>query len=143
MNEKLEELGLSDTSHFTNCVGVYDDEHYCTARDMALILRAAMEDEFCREVLTTPVYMSAPTPEHPEGQVLSNWFLRRMEAQETGGATVLGGKKGYVSQSGNCAASFGTDEEGHCYLCVTGKGGTERQVVAQHAELYRSYGKAE
>ena len=24
MNEKLEELGLSDTAHFTNCVGLYD-----------------------------------------------------------------------------------------------------------------------
>ena len=27
MNEKLKELGLSDTAHFTNCVGVYDEDH--------------------------------------------------------------------------------------------------------------------
>lgn len=139
MNEKAEELGLSGTTHFANCVGIYDDEHYTTARDMALILRAAMADEFCRTVLTTPIYMSEPTPEHPEGQVLSNWFLRRIETQDSGGVTVLGGKKGYVSQSGNCAASCGTDEAGHTYLCVTGKGGTEWQVVRQHAALYERY----
>lgn len=139
MNEKLEELGLSETTRFTNCVGIYDDEHYTTARDMAAILRAAMQDEFCRTVLTTPIYMSEPTPEHPEGQVLSNWFLRRVETQDSGGVTVLGGKKGYVTQSGNCAASCGTDEAGHTYLCVTGKGGTEWQVVRQHAALFRQY----
>lgn len=30
MNAKLEELGLSKTAHFTNCVGIYDEKHYCT-----------------------------------------------------------------------------------------------------------------
>ena len=35
MNEKLEELGLSETSHFTNCVGLYDPNHYTTVEDMA------------------------------------------------------------------------------------------------------------
>ena len=43
MNQKLEELGVSGTAHFTNCVGLYDENHYCTVTDMALILRAAME----------------------------------------------------------------------------------------------------
>ncbi len=38
MNEKLEELGLSDTAHFTNCVGLYDPAHKCTVYDMAMIL---------------------------------------------------------------------------------------------------------
>ena len=35
MNEKLKELGLSDTAHFTNCVGLYDENHYCTVYDIA------------------------------------------------------------------------------------------------------------
>ena len=35
MNKKLEELGISDTAHFTNVVGAYDEDHYCTALDMA------------------------------------------------------------------------------------------------------------
>ena len=40
MNAKLEELGLSDTAHFTNCVGLYDEDHHCTVKDMAVILEA-------------------------------------------------------------------------------------------------------
>ena len=43
MNEKLEELGIADTAHFTNCVGLYDEAHKCTVSDMAVILEAAMD----------------------------------------------------------------------------------------------------
>ena len=36
MNQKLDELGLSETAHFTNCIGIYDENHYCTVYDMAM-----------------------------------------------------------------------------------------------------------
>lgn len=138
MNQKVKELGLSETTHFTNCVGLYDEEHYCTVRDMALLLKAALENPYCREVLSTPVYLSESTPEHPEGQVLSNWFVRRMEEQKTGNIRVLCAKTGYVPQSGNCAASYGEDGAGNGYLCVTGKAYSSKQVIYDHAELYRT-----
>ena len=35
MNEKAEELGCTNT-HFTNPHGLHDEEHYVSARDMAL-----------------------------------------------------------------------------------------------------------
>ena len=44
MNERLKELGLSKTAHFTNCVGVFDENHYCTAYDIAMILEAAIDN---------------------------------------------------------------------------------------------------
>ncbi|MBQ1834713.1 MAG: D-alanyl-D-alanine carboxypeptidase [Oscillospiraceae bacterium] len=141
MNEKAAELGIADTSHFTNCVGVYDPEHYCTARDMAAILKAALENELCRTVLTTPVYFSQETEQHSPGQTLSNWFVRRMSIRDTGEARVLCGKTGYVAESGNCAASYGEDAAGRGYLCVTGKGGTQWQVIADHERLYQQYGQ--
>ena len=84
MNQKAKELGISDTTHFTNCVGLYNEAHHCTVRDMAVILNAAMENELCREVLDARTYETAPTQEHPEGQILSNWFLRRIEDKDTG-----------------------------------------------------------
>lgn len=56
MNDKLKELGLSDTAHMTNCVGIYDEDHYCTVYDMAMIMEAAVENELCREVLATHTY---------------------------------------------------------------------------------------
>ena len=52
MNAKLAELGLAETAHFTNCVGLYDESHVCTVYDMAMILKAAMDNELCRQVLS-------------------------------------------------------------------------------------------
>ena len=140
MNEKLEELGISDTAHFTNCVGLYDEDHHCTVTDMAVILKAAMENDLCREVLSAHTYETAPTPQHPEGQVLSNWFLRKIEDHDTEQAVrAVGAKTGYVAQSGNCAASWGEDADGNAYLCVTGNAGSSWQAIFDHAALYRDY----
>ena len=139
MNIKIQELGLSETTHFTNCVGIYDEEHYCTVEDMALLMRAAIEDDFCKSVLSTAVYTSEATDEHPEGQVLSNWFLRRIEDQGTGDITVSCGKTGYVPESGNCAVSYGETSTGSGYICVTGNGSSSWQVIYDHAALYQNY----
>lgn len=139
MNQKLDELGLSETAHFTNCVGLYDKEHGCTSADMALIMKAALENEKCRQVICTKVYYSVPTPEHPEGQVLSNWFIRSLEDKNNGVVNVLGGKRGYVPESGNCAVSYGETESGKSYICVTGRSYNQKQTIYDHAALYKEY----
>lgn len=140
MNAKLEELGLSGTAHFTNCVGLYDENHHCTVTDMAVILRAAMENDLCRQVLSAHTYETSPTLQHPEGQVLSNWFLRKIEDHDAGQAVrAVGAKTGYVVQSGSCAASWGEDSAGNQYICVTADAGSSWQAIFDHAALYKNY----
>ena len=139
MNEKLEELGIADTAHFTNCVGLFDENHKCTVSDMAVILEAAMDNALCREVLGARTYETAPTTDHPEGQILSNWFLRRIEDKDTGGITVTGAKTGYVVESGNCAASYGEAADGHRYICVTADAASSWQAIYDHVALYKTY----
>lgn len=138
MNQKLEQLGLSDTAHMTNCVGVYDKDHYCTAVDMAMILEAALDDELCRKVLSEHIYTTSKTEQHPEGIELSNWFLRRIEDKDSGGE-VVAGKTGFVDQSGNCAASFCVDEDGKSYICVTAGANSQRRCINDHAGLYKKF----
>ncbi len=138
MNEKLEELGLSETAHFTNCVGIYDENHYCTAYDMAMIMEAAIENELCREVLTAHTYTTSETAQHPEGIIISNWFLRRIEDKE-GGEGVVCAKTGYVAQSKSCAASYAEDKEGNGYICVTAGAESQWRCIYDHAGLYRKY----
>lgn len=139
MNEKVAELGLSKTAHFTNCVGLYDKEHTCTVYDIAMILRAAMENELCREVLTTKIYQIPANGEHPEGMTLSNWFLRRIEDYVPEGMEVIGAKTGYVSQAGNCAASIARTDSGNYYICVTGNTTSSKQCVQDHVQLYMTF----
>lgn len=139
MNKKLEELGLSDTAHFTNCVGLYDENHYCTVEDMALMLKAAMDNELCREVLSTKIYTTAPTAQHTEGQDLSNWFLRRIEDKDTGAIEVLCAKTGYVAEAGSCAASSGVTADGSEFLCVTANAYSSWRAIYDHVDLYNAY----
>ena len=139
MNEKLEELGLSDTAHFTNCVGLYDEAHKCTVSDMAVMLEAAMDNDLCREVLGARTYETAPTTDHPEGQILSNWFLRRIEDKDTGDVTVTGAKTGYVAESGNCAVSCGETADGRRYICVTADAHSAWRAIYDHVDLYKTY----
>lgn len=138
MNQKLEALGLSETAHFTNCVGVYDDAHYCTVQDMAMILKTALDDPFCKQVLGTKIYHTASTEQHPLGQDLSNWFLRSIEDIDTGSIAVRYAKRGYVGESGFCSASCGQTEDGAMYLCVTGKSTSHAQTIRDHAQLYKT-----
>ncbi|MDO4305154.1 MAG: serine hydrolase [Bacillota bacterium] len=138
MNEKLVQLGLSDTAHMTNCVGIYDEEHYCTAYDMAMILEAAIDNELCREVLSAHTYTTSKTEQHPEGITISNWFLRRIEDKDTGGEVICA-KTGYVVQSGNCAASYGVDMAGKEYICVTADAHSAWRCIYDHVELYKQF----
>lgn len=139
MNEKLAELGLSGSAHMTNAVGLYDKNHYCTVYDMAVMMKAAMENELCREILSSRTYTTSKTTEHPDGITVSNWFIRRIEDKETGGE-VIAGKTGYVVQSGNCAVSyavFGPDKKP--YICVTAGSHSSWRCIYDHVDIYSRY----
>ncbi len=138
MNKKLEELGLSETAHFTNCIGIYDENHYCTVYDMAVIMNAALNNETCREVMSARTYNTSLTEQHPEGILLSNWFLRRIEDKDTGGEVICG-KTGYVNESGSCAVSYGTDKNGRGYICVTVNAAGKWKCIYDHVDLYKKF----
>ena len=138
MNDKLNELGLSDTAHFTNCVGVYDADHYCTLLDMAMILKAAEENELCHQVLNARTYLTTPTTEHPDGLQISNWFLRRIEDKDTHG-DVVGAKTGFVNQSGCCGASYQISNDGTHYICVTADAWSSWRCIYDQVDIYETY----
>lgn len=138
MNAKLKELGLSDSSHFTNCVGIYDADHYSTVYDMAVIMKTATDNEFLRGVLSARTYETSTTAQHTEGLLISNWFLRRIEDKDTHGV-VLCAKTGFVVQSKSCAASLAADGYGKEYICVTAGAGSSWQCIYDHVALYQKY----
>lgn len=138
MNQKLEELGIAGSTNFTNCVGLYDEDHYSTVYDMAVIMKAAMQNDLCREFLSKHVYTTKPTREHPDGIEISNWFLRRIEDKDTGGE-VLCAKTGYIVQSKNCAVSYGTFAGGTPFICVTAGSTSGWRCIYDHVEIYNRY----
>lgn len=141
MNENVKELGLSDTAHFTNVVGKYDENLNCTMTDMAVILSVAMQDELLRDVLSTRIYhtdIKYPDLDMPNGMEISNWFLRRIEDKEMPGE-VIGAKTGFVNQSGFCSASYFEASNGKRYICVTGNANSSWRAIYDHVGVYRCY----
>ncbi|MBQ1946155.1 MAG: D-alanyl-D-alanine carboxypeptidase [Clostridia bacterium] len=55
MNQYAVSIGCTDT-HFTNPHGLHDENHYTTARDMALIAREAMQNENFRSIAKSTTY---------------------------------------------------------------------------------------
>lgn len=80
MNRKAKELGM-DNTHFVNPHGLTDEEHYTTAADMAILTRAAMQNEALMKIVGTPVYTTSPTNKHKDGITVetTNRFISKKE----------------------------------------------------------------
>lgn len=137
MNEEVSALGLTNT-HFTNPVGFYDDNHYSTPYEISIIMMAALDNELCKEVLTTKVYNSSATDVNPEGITISNWFLRKIEDKDIGGE-IGGAKTGFVNESGNCAVSSMVSTSGTEYICCTANSTSSWRCIYDHVDIYKAY----
>lgn len=140
MNQKAQQLGLKNT-HFTNSSGLFDKNHYTTAEDMAVIIRAAMENDLCKKILSTYQYTTKKTAQNPDGIELTSTLFSYMYGTEPDGATILGGKTGFVSESGYCIASFGKSDSGAEYVCITLKGVSLWPTIYDQIDLYSRYAK--
>ena len=137
MNDEVTSLGLTDT-HFTNPVGFYNEDHYSSAYDISIIMMAALDNELCKEVLSTKVYNSTATNVNPEGITISNWFLRRIEDKDIGGE-IEGAKTGFVNESGNCAVSSMVSNSGTEYICCTASSTSSWRCIYDHVDIYKNY----
>jgi len=139
MNEKAAEMGLTDT-HFTNCVGLHNAEHYSTAVEIAMILDYTMQYETCREILSTYQHTSAPTEKHPEGVAMTSTMLSRMYGDEPDGVTIHAGKTGYTPQAGQCLCSYATDDvTGEAYIFVSSGAQGKFEPVFDAITAYSEY----
>ena len=80
MNEKAKEIGMTN-SHFVNPNGLHDDEHYSTARDMAILAAYAMENDTFREIVATTEYLARSADGREIKLKSSNRLLRDASAK--------------------------------------------------------------
>lgn len=71
MNQKALEIGCKNTN-FANPNGLYEENHYTTALDLALISKKAMENETFRKIVSTVSYQIPPTNKQPETRYFHN-----------------------------------------------------------------------
>ena len=141
MNDKCQELELSSNAHFTNTSGLFDGAHTCSLLDMAAIMRAAMANELCAEVMSTDLYVTEPTAAEAEGLIFQNKYLGWFLEKQPEGVTVQACKNGYVKQAQNCLVSYGVNEAGEHFICVTAMGHNAETMMGDHRMLYSTYAK--
>ena len=111
MNEKAAELGLCDT-HFVNPHGLDDGEHYTSAYDLAMIARAALENETVRKIVGTKTY-SATMEEGDATRVFVNHNRLLFTYDD-----IIGVKTGFTKKCGRTLVSA-ANRDGVTVIAVT------------------------
>ncbi|MBQ9604081.1 MAG: D-alanyl-D-alanine carboxypeptidase [Firmicutes bacterium] len=104
MNEKAKELGCENT-HFVNPHGYHDEEHYTTPHDMALIVRAASQNEKAMEIWGNSDHSINATNKH-EARVLNHSDKMLQPTTQFYDERIKGGKTGFHNQALNTLASY-------------------------------------
>ena len=119
MNEKARELGMEHSS-FANPNGLDDEQHYSTARDMAKLARAALENETLMRIASTRSVTIG-------GRTMTNHnkLLHYVDG-------CLGLKTGYTKAAGRTLVSC-AEKNGQRLIAVTLQDGND---WADHQVLY-------
>lgn len=111
MNEKAKALGLKDTN-FANPSGLPDDNHYTTARELAIITAYALDNETFRQIVSSES-AKVPYKNNPGGRTLKN-HNKLLTMYDS----AIGVKTGFTKKAGRCLVSA-AEENGVILICVT------------------------
>lgn len=116
MNQKAAELGCVNT-HFSNPHGLYSDDHYTCAADMARIAQAAYENPTFREIVTARTYTISKTNITDEERYLLNHHKMMQNDSDYYWQYCMGGKTGFTSQCLNTLVTY-AEKDGRSLVSV-------------------------
>ncbi len=99
MNRIAAELGLCDT-HFTNPHGLDHEEHYTTARELAIITGRALQNELFAAIVAT----RKTTIPHPDAELGARLLINHNKLLRLN-EDCIGVKTGFTKRSGRCLVS--------------------------------------
>ncbi|WP_317855774.1 D-alanyl-D-alanine carboxypeptidase family protein [Chakrabartyella piscis] len=105
MTERAATLGCLNTN-FTNANGLFDENHYTTAYDMALIAKELWSIETFQELSESTYYEIPPTNKQVETRYLHGQHQMRNTTSSYYYEYAVGGKTGYVTESLNTLVTF-------------------------------------
>ena len=117
MNQKAAELGLEDT-HFTNPHGLYDEEHYTTARELAIITAEALRSKELREIFATKSATIPLGAKKDSDEREGKRYLRNHNKMLSLYEGAIGVKTGFTKKTGRCLVSA-AERDGMTLICVT------------------------
>ena len=137
MNARAEELGCVNT-HFSNPHGLFSEDHYTCAYDMALIAQAAYENPVFREIVETREYTIPETNLVEEERSFLNHHKMMQKDEEYYRSWCMGGKTGFTSDSLNTLVTY-AEKDGERLVSVVlrvngaGKAYNESTSILEYA----------
>lgn len=110
MNTKAAEIGMGST-HFVNCHGLHDPDHYSTARDMCILTKYALRYSVITDVAKVARY------ETKDGITLAATNLLIDPSSDYYYKYATGFKTGFTDEAGRCLASTAS-YDGMTYICI-------------------------
>lgn len=114
MNAKAGELGCTNT-HFVNAHGLFDENHYTSANDLAIIAKAFFQNELLSKIGNTASHHFEATDTQPDD------FIKRNKHQFITGELaydgIRGGKTGYTSEARQTLVTC-AEKNGMKLICV-------------------------
>lgn len=123
MNEKAAELGCQNT-HFSNAHGLFEEDHYTSARDLALIAKAFFQNELLSKIGNTPFHHFQATATQPDDFTERN--KHKLITGEIACEGIKGGKTGYTDESRQTLVTC-AEQNGMKLICVVMKEETPDQ----------------
>jgi len=106
MNNTAKEMGCTNTN-CTNPNGLHNEEHYTTARDLLIVLKASMANETIAQLLAEDEVVLPVTNKHDRTttKYTTNHLISRKATNEYFYEGAIGGKTGTTTPAGLCLAA--------------------------------------
>lgn len=137
MNEKAIQLGCTNT-HFVTTNGLHDDNHYTTAKDLAIIARYCMQNETFRKIVSMKKCL-IPATNKSDQRVYKNTndLINPSSGYYYPGC--IGIKTGFTSEAKNCLISACSKNGLQVIAVVLGSSITENHKSARYVDSKTLY----
>ncbi|MGX8833792.1 D-alanyl-D-alanine carboxypeptidase family protein [Amedibacillus sp. YH-ame6] len=122
MNKKANTLGMLQT-HFTNTIGLHNDQHYTTLNEMKMMMVHALKNPVFKKMMSTLNYTIEGLASHPDGMEIKSSLLKYGGDITFEGGEIIGGKSGYTPEAQCCLISIARMDDGHMYMMISAKAG--------------------
>ena len=122
MNDRAMRCGATNT-HFANANGLHNDDHYSTARDLALIALECMKNEDFARIVSQSVYRAPAIGNNPAMDIKSTNLM--LYGDSTADLVYVNGEKRTCKYEGCFGIKTGyTGQAGECLVAGAERNGT-------------------
>lgn len=133
MNEEVNKIGAKN-SHFTNPVGIDDDDNYSTAYDLYLILKYALANDVFKTIFETNEYHIISLDEDIKKTLATTSFQNNLDT-----SIIKGAKTGFTYDAGLCLASTASGNNIDYLIINLGADVESLDYIKDPINLYKYY----